>query len=135
VLPQWVLQQQGLVGWQEALRGLHAPATVEQHERAVQRLAFQEAFLLQVGSRGAGSAGAAAPCTSCVRRSRRAGVEGLGADGAGMRVLQGPSPVWLLWGGRGLSRLAGSARGLACAIAALVAPLAATGGPGPWPVA
>lgn len=40
-LPLEIVRRHELMGWLEALRGLHAPESAEEHQRARQRVAFQ----------------------------------------------------------------------------------------------
>lgn len=50
VAPQDILQRNSLMGLQEALSQMHFPDSEEQRRRAVHRLAFDEFFLIQLGT-------------------------------------------------------------------------------------
>jgi ATP-dependent DNA helicase RecG len=46
-LPAVIRERHGLIGWTDAMRGLHHPTSAEEWGRAKERLKFDEAFVLQ----------------------------------------------------------------------------------------
>jgi ATP-dependent DNA helicase RecG len=93
-VPEAIREQFGFIGYREALEGIHRPKTFDERDRARSRLAWDEAFVLQIVLAQRRAAAAGMPATS-----RRAVTDGL------LRAFDARLPFELTKGQRSIGEL------------------------------